>query len=74
MSISAFNKEVKPNPSPTSIPAMMSVNLTLMRLHMMLPKKAPRQKKHIVSVKLSASDESLHIKTSLNGISSLTKR
>ena len=55
-------------PAPTSAPAIISVILGPMRLQIKLPKNAPRQKKHIVKVKLRAYDESLQPNSSLNGI------
>ena len=55
-------------PAPTRRPASMSVIFGPAFLQIRLPAKAPRQKKHIVSVKLNASEESLHSKTDLNGI------
>jgi hypothetical protein len=46
----------------------MSVSLVPIFLQIRLPQKAPRQKKHIVNVKLKAKTESLHPDSFLNGI------
>ena len=59
---------VTTKPIPTKAPAIISVILGPIFLQIRLPKNAPKQKKHIVRVKLKASEESLHPKTSLKGI------
>jgi hypothetical protein len=65
--LSAVSKPVSVKPTPTSTPAIISVNLEPIFLQIRLPKNAPKQKKHIASVKFNASDESLQLKTSLKG-------
>ena len=67
----AFSRPVITNPAPTRAPAMTSVIFGPIFLQIRLPKNAPRQKKHIVRVKLRASTESLHPNSSLNGIFSI---
>jgi len=59
------------NPAPTRIPDNIRGTLELNLLLSKLPKNAPRQKKHMVTVKLKASAESLHPYTSLNGTFSI---
>ena len=64
----SFKKPVETKPSATKIPETIRVILGPAFLQIKLPKKAPRQKKHIVNVKLKASVESLKLNDSLNGI------
>lgn len=64
----AVRKPVAIKPVPTSAPAIISVIFVPIFLQIRLPKNAPRQKKHIVNVKLKASVESLQLNTVLNGI------
>ena len=53
---------------PTNKPEIISVIFGPSFLQIRLPKKAPRQKKHIVNVKLKARTESLQLNSVLNGI------
>ena len=63
-----LRRPVEIKPIPTNIPEINKVIFGPIFLHIRLPKKAPRQKKHIVKVKLKARVESLNPKSSLNGI------
>jgi hypothetical protein len=63
----SLKKPVETKPSATKIPETIRVILGPVFLQIKLPAKAPRQKKHMVRVKLNASAESAHPNTSLNG-------
>ena len=64
----ALKRPVETNPMPTNAPAIISVILGPIFLQIKLPKNAPKQKKHIVNVKLNAKTESLHSNSLLKGI------
>ena len=63
-----LRRPVATKPTPTSIAEIKSVILGPSFLQIRLPKKAPRQKKHIVNVKLKARTESLQLNSDLKGI------
>ena len=64
-------KAVPQKPMPVSMAERMRVFAVPIILNSLLPKKAPRQKVHIVRVKLKANAESLNPEISLKGIFSM---